>query len=72
MFRDLANAIARDALDHVLAVRNNDGNVLAVPASVALHADETRGRELIDLRSRFRVQMQGYAEPFIPSLLTPS
>lgn len=72
MFRDLANAVARDTLDHIFAVWDREGHALAVSTRIALHADKAGGRELVDLGPGLGVQVERYAKPFIPSLLAPS
>ena len=69
---DLADAVARHALDDVLAVRHHERDVLAVTICVAFHANEARGGELIDLAPRLRIQVQRNPVPLLPRFLAPA
>lgn len=63
---NLANAVAGDTLDNVLAVGNNDGKTLL---GCAVNTDETRGRELVNLAPRCTVQVKSDAKAFAPRLV---
>ena len=66
---DLAHTVARNTVDHVLAVRHHDR--LLVPLCI-LDSNESTGAELVNLAPRPTVQMQCDSEPFVPSSFTES
>jgi hypothetical protein len=63
---NLAHAVAGDALDHVLAVGNDNSDTLL---RSAVDTNETRSRELINLASGRAVQVQSDAEALTPRLV---
>lgn len=62
---DLARGLGRDGLDDVLAVGDDDGGPVPVPA----HAEEARGRELVDLAPGLAVEVQRDAVARVPGAL---
>jgi hypothetical protein len=63
---DLAHAVAGDTLNHVLAVRDNDGDALF---RSAVDADEAGSGELVDLAPGGTVQVESDAEAFTSRLV---